>query len=412
MALSPMHTILEQQLLSLGTPEDKYENHIFLCPLQLPENSKLDFKLSLLIDKYVRETQGKRGAKQLEVFRCHWQWILLGLARSAITNSWLLVSLDTKAYSKDTWLKRYDIKYSSIKPIVDYLETEGLINVLKGKKYKDRPSRTRLFPTNTLINKIREYVLDQEQPIEGPYLTLNEGDDAWSETIFNLNESHPDLGDMIAINEFIKPHQWTCKAPIRLVYKHTPFQGGRLITPFQNLPDRRARIRINTLIDDQPICEVDFNANHLRIILAQISKEYAGDTPYEDICHEAGVAGRDAVKCFLTIAIGASDETSGKRRLRLDGFNREVVDRIHKGTLKRYPKLDLFNGWGIFAQNFEGQILKDVLLAGLKENIVCLPVHDAVAVQQQHQTWAKEVMLETWQEHMYGVKTKVKVDLP
>ena len=31
---------------------------------------------------------------------------------------------------------------------------------------------------------------------------------------------------------------------------------------------------------------------------------------------------------------------------------------------------------------------------------------------QQHQNWAKEVMLETWQEHMDGVGTKVKVDLP
>jgi hypothetical protein len=108
----------------------------------------------------------------------------------------------------------------------------------------------------------------------------------------------------------------------------------------------------------------------------------------------------------------ASDETTGKRRLRLDCFNSEVINRIHAGTLKRYPKLELFNGWGIFAQNFEGQILKDVLLKGIKEDIVCLPVHDAVAVQQQHQDWAKEVMLETWQEHMDGVRTKVKVDMP
>ena len=409
-----MHTILKQQLLSLGIPEDEYEHHIFLCPLQLHKNSKLHLKLSLLINKYVKETQGKRGAKQLEVFRCHWQWALLGLSRSIITNSWLLVSLDTKAYAHDEWLQRYDIKYSSIKPIVDYLEGRGLITVLKGKKYKDKPSRTRLFPTAALSNQIWEYVLDQEQPIEGPYLTIKETDDIWEETMFKVkaDESHPDMDDMIAINEFIKPHRWACKAPIRLAYKHTPFQGGRLITPFQNLPDRRARIRINTLIDDQPICEVDFNANHLRIVLAQTSKEYAGDTPYEDICHEAGVAGRDAVKRFLTIAMGASDETSGKRRLRLDGFNREVIDRIHTGTLKRYPKLELFKGWGIFAQNFEGQILKDVLLEGIKENIVCLPVHDAVAVQQQHQNWAKEVMLETWQEHMDGVSTKVKIDLP
>ena len=39
-------------------------------------------------------------------------------------------------------------------------------------------------------------------------------------------------------------------------------------------------------------------------------------------------------------------------------------------------------------------------------------MHDAVAVQQQHQDWAKEVMLETWQEHLDGVGAKVKVDMP
>ena len=409
-----MQNTLKQQLLSLGTPEDDYEHHIFLCPLQLHKNSKLHLKLSLLIDKYVDETKGGRFGERLEEFKCHWQWVLLGLSRSIITNSWLLVSLDTNAYSDDIWLRRYGIKYRSVKAIVGYLREQDLVAVLKGKKYKGKPSRTRLFPTAALSNQIWEYVLEQEQPIEGPYLTIKETDDIWEETMFKVktDESHPDMDDMIAINEFIKPHRWACKAPIRLAYKHTPFQGGRLITPFQNLPDRRARIRINTQIDGEPICEVDFNANHLRIVLAQTSKEYAGDTPYEDICHEAGVAGRDAVKRFMTIAMGASNEVSGKRRLRLDGFKREVIDRIHAGTLRRYPKLELFKGWGIFAQNFEGQILKDVLLEGIKEDIVCLPVHDAVAVQQQHQNWAKEVMLETWQEHMHGVRTKVKVDLP
>ena len=53
-----------------------------------------------------------------------------------------------------------------------------------------------------------------------------------------------------------------------------------------------------------------------------------------------------------------------------------------------------------------------MLLEGIKENIVCLLVHDAIAVQQQHQDWAKEVMLETWQAHLDVVKTRVKVDLP
>ena len=416
-----MHTIPKERLpklksmtLDLGLPEDSYENHYFLSPLQLNKKSKLHLKLSLLIKRYVEETKGGRVGSQLEELRHHWQWVLLGLCRAFYMNNWLVVSLSKKTYSNDIWLKRYQIKYSKVKDIVDFLEENELIILLPGKQFFNKPARTRIYPSDTLISEIWEYFLEQEQPIEGPYLTIGEIDDMWEETMFKVkaDETHPDMSDMIAINEFIKPHQWACKAPIRLVYKHTPFQGGRLITPFQNLPDRRERIRINTLIDGQPICEVDYNANHLRIVLALNAKEYAGDTPYEDICHEANVASRDIVKLFITVAMGASDEISGRKALHKKGFNNEFINQIYNGVKKRYPKLVLFNGWGIFAQNFEGQILKDVLLEGIKEDIVCLPVHDAVAVQQQHQDWAKEVMLETWQRHMDGVRTKVKADMP
>jgi hypothetical protein len=55
----------------------------------------------------------------------------------------------------------------------------------------------------------------------------------------------------------------------------------------------------------------------------------------------------------------------------LDGFNSEVIGRIHAGTLRRYLKLELFKGWGIFAQNLEGQILKDVLLKDEAGRIGC-----------------------------------------
>ena len=75
------------------------------------------------------------------------------------------------------------------------------------------------------------------------------------------------------------------------------------------------------------------------------------------------------------------------------------------------PYITIKKGWGLHAQNLEGQILKDVMLGGIKKDIVCLPVHDAIAVQQQ-QDWVKKVMLETWQAHLKGVGTKVKVDLP
>ena len=57
------------------------------------------------------------------------------------------------------------------------------------------------------------------------------------------------------------------------------------------------------------------------------------------------------------------------------------------GALKRFPKLELLKGWGISRQNLEGQILKDFLWEGIKEDIAYVQVHDAIAVQQG--AWGK-----------------------
>ena len=93
------------------------------------------------------------------------------------------------------------------------------------------------------------------------------------------------------------------------------------------------------------------------------------------------------------------------------GYSGKAVNALIKATNKRFPTLELFSGWGLFAQNLEGQILKDVLLEGVKKDIVCLPVHDAVAVQQQHIDWAKEQMVESWNK-ITGTRglSRVKVD--
>jgi hypothetical protein len=55
---------------------------------------------------------------------------------------------------------------------------------------------------------------------------------------------------------------------------------------------------------------------------------------------------------------------------------------IEAATVKRFPMLKLHKGWGINAQNLEGAMLRVVMLKGVEKDIVVLPVHDAVAVQQ------------------------------
>jgi len=78
-----------------------------------------------------------------------------------------------------------------------------------------------------------------------------------------------------------------------------------------SLPGRRIRLRIRSLTDEQPICEVDYNANHLRLNLALLHNQHAGETPYEDICDIAGFehSRRTQVKAFVTRALGSGNNT-------------------------------------------------------------------------------------------------------
>jgi hypothetical protein len=92
------------------------------------------------------------------------------------------------------------------------------------------------------------------------------------------------------------------------------------------------------------------------------------------------------------------------------GINKTQFDAITEATWRRWPRLELFTGWTHQGQNLEGQILKKVLLQGVDAGIVCLPVHDAVAVQRRHVDWAVEAMTNAWAEIAYGLRPKVKVE--
>ena len=407
-----LHSLVSDQPL----PPDDDKHHFFLKPKQLSHSSTRYSEFSDLLAFNVRGAKGNRGPKQLASLEYHFQCILLSLSWAIYRRQWVLVALDNHAYSKDPWLKRYGFSHTYTKAVVDYLEGMELITKKVGKLYSSKPTRTRIYPTAKLQLALRNYFLESEQPIEPPYVTINKPTEGYGEMIAELAESHPDIADMTIINEFLKGHQWPCKAPVRLVYKHDPFSSGRLITPYQGLPDRKIRLRINTLIDGQPICEVDFSANHLRLNLAVIAGEDAGDTPYEDIGELAGIEDRQRIKDYITIAMGADSQKGAKEACVSEGITHKQFDVIEAAALKRYPKLSLYTGFGVNAQSLEGQILKQVMLEGVEQGIVTLPVHDAVAVTQDNADWAKEAMLRAWAEHANSgggeARSRVKVDFP
>ena len=407
-----LHSLVSDQTL----PPDDDKHHFFLKPKQLSRSSTRYSEFSDLLAFNVRGAKGKRGPKQLASLEYHFQCILLSLSWAIYRRQWVLVALDNHAYSKDPWLKRYGFSHTYTKAVVDYLEDMELITKKIGKLYSSKPKRTRIYPTAKLQLALRNYFLESEQPIEPPYVTINKPIGGYGEVIAELAEEHPDIADMTKINEFLKGHQWACKAPVRLVYKHDPFSSGRLITPYQGLPDRKIRLRINTLINGHPICEVDFSANHLRLNLAVIAGEDAGETPYEDIGELAGIEDRQRIKNYITIAMGSSSREDARGACYKEGISNSLFNVIEAAVLKRYPRLSLYTGFGVNAQSLEGQILMQVMLEGVEQGIVALPVHDAVAVTQDNAEWAKEAMLRAWFEHANSgggvARSRVKVDYP
>ena len=395
-------------------PRDDHDHHIFLCPKTM-RNDSTRLKFDELVTFYISESNTKqRGPQQLVDFRWHWEVVLMSLAQAIFQRKWLVIIQDNNEFGPNGsyHIKAFGFKITQLRDIVSYLESKGLVEYKKGKQYKNEPSATRLFPEAKLVEQLWMYFLDIEQDIKPPYVTIKDSSNGWGRLVDRSVKDHPDRQGMTIINEFLKSHKWACKAPVQLKYKISPFEGGRLYTPYQTLPDRTSRVRINTLIDDEPICEVDFNADHLRLNLAVLHSQDAGETPYEDIGELCKVDDRNRIKKFITVSMGANDESEAFNALKIDGFNAKLFEQIKQGTLKRYPKINLFEGWGLSAQNLKGAILRKVMLEGIEQGIVSLPVHDAIAVKQGDAEWAKEAMERVWSDETLGCKTRLKVDYP
>ena len=112
-----------------------------------------------------------------------------------------------------------------------------------------------------------------------------------------------DYHKVAEINEYAKAQKWACKEAITRVFKYDPLRLAASIQSF-NLPARTHKIRQNTLINGEPIKEVDFNANDLRLFLAFNKLDVYGDgtDAYREIANLAKVD-RTTVKSFFTAAL-------------------------------------------------------------------------------------------------------------
>jgi hypothetical protein len=226
-----------------------------------------------------------------------------------------------------------------------------------------------------------------------------------SEDIF-LPADHPDLVALRRINEALKDCTYALKSPVvRIFSEEDPMKGGRLYTRLQTLPDKRARIRINTLFNGEPVAEVDLSANHPRMLMALKSKELPADF-YDEVA-SATKTTREQVKFLLMKAIGAKNRAvSLKPEVdQKDWFKTDFVltpdqrKSIDNYLQRSYPDLyeSLYKGMGIFLQGLEGDILLKTMTKLLDQGIPSLPIHDAVYVQARFAEQARDAICEAWQ---------------
>ena len=341
-----------------------------------------------------------------ETHRDYLRSILLNLARGALTRQWTIFSGNSNAYSEGGLM--HTLGFTSrrrVQAILELLESRGELLKVTGKKYQKQGQANLYWATEKLRERLIWVGLQTMSPssFSMPFLRINDPEESAKNFVWPTD--HEDFLDMQTINEFARDQDWAMKSAIQLVFKHDPFRAGRLHTPFQNLPSRHYKIRINTQINGEPICEVDFNANHLRMLLATNQREVVGsDDAYAAIADKANVE-RNSVKGFFTVAMNCPSFEKAHHAARETSYRVPYEDckAIYSAFEAIYPGIQLFSegiNFGVIAQNLEGRILRKVMLKGIQENIFAIPIHDAVAVELDHMSWACDAMREAWEAEM------------
>ena len=348
--------------------------------------------LTTLLDE-LTQAVGRKRESDAKLVRTAGRLILINLVHTVFSRNWLAISLKESAYTKGQYLNRnLYLSYGATKAALDKMVEMGwLEEPERGSNL--RGQSTLYSPTPWLEERIAGWLYAVEKPFDPPHILLSwdEGQGKKKvrhrEPLLELPGSHPDMVRLSRINQFLSQQTYALKAPITLIYRRDvkPYflHGGRIYTDIQRLPARKAKVRLNTLINGQSVVEIDLKANHIRMAAALQGIELPPD-PYIDIAKRLGVT-RDQVKLTINRSIGSSH--AGRNEwgvahpddvdidLPLDTFK-----RIKEEARRTYPFLSFDESLGLKLQSLEGQVMLQAMDRLLRLGIVSLPIHDALMV--------------------------------
>jgi hypothetical protein len=235
--------------------------------------------------------QGRRDAqaKVENTFRL----IMCNLVSCVFTRERLALPGDHKAYNSNSYYHKLFLTRRSVKAVVGALEGK-YIKKKKGNAYKHQVDGYQPTPELELkLITLLYLTYETYNPLE-PLVIIK----AEEESVGEIEEEHimqrrssiklettyaSDQAALTRINEALLGATFALKGPVKRIYSHgDTMQGGRLYVRLQSLPDRRARIRINTLFNGMPIAEVDLSANHPRMLMA-LEGEQLSENFYDQI---------------------------------------------------------------------------------------------------------------------------------
>lgn len=392
---------LTAMLVDKGLPDDDESSTV--RNLRLTNSSIFNGALGEAVKEVVAAACNSKAHTYISQHERDTKLIITNLIAAAFQWEWL--GLGTRI-SKGSYLDGLGLSKRRVESIREALIQGGY--AIKGRGgYRHhsnaRKSRsTQYYPTEKLLRLGAEMLyetvgdFDSYEPYEW------EGEERW-----DVNEGQ-NIQIIRDYNEFMRSHSWAQKAPTVRKLLSEPYTGGRVYTPYQNIVNRRVQIRSKTHLDGQPLIECDFSANH-PYMLARLTGN-AFETDFYSVIAEGSNCDRTAVKAVVTAGIGCpSPNKAHEMRYKLvtRGVNGETVDNILSTAADTYPWLRehniFFSNKGVYMQWLEGEIAMKMFAFAVREEIPMVNVHDAYAVNKEHQglVWAamnayREEVLETY----------------
>lgn len=332
--------------------------------------------------------------------------ILNSLAICAFRFDWLVLPTSPPNFKKGEYLRKLGFDQRRMKRCIDALEDEGIMKL--GRKGhlggKSAPSKaSQYYPTEKAIRKFCQSLYSEPENFA----------DLSDERLYQFNRfDTKDLPDRASYqgkleiirsyNAFMANHSWAMKSPSYRSIKDFDCRSGRIYNFYQNLAERRVRIRSRTLIDGHPLSEPDFSANHLRMAAYFFGIEDLPTDPYSEAAQASGLS-REQIKTVVTKCIGAKSlKDKGilykKAHLGRVPLFAGQYDMALDALIGLYPFLNdvFFNDYGARLQYLEGEIAIEMMNWATQHQIPLIPVHDAYAVRHQDHDITHKVMHEKW----------------